>query len=52
MATKTKTPATSAPEAVKPVEKLFSEGLEHLDAGRLVEAAAVFTEVQAEAMNI
>jgi tetratricopeptide (TPR) repeat protein len=51
MATKTKTPATSAPEAVKPVEKLFSEGLEHLDAGRLVEAAAVFTEVQAEAMK-
>jgi tetratricopeptide (TPR) repeat protein len=51
MATKTKTSETSAPAPVSPVEKLFSEGLEHLNAGELVAAAAAFTQVQAEAMS-
>jgi tetratricopeptide (TPR) repeat protein len=51
MATKTKTTETSAPAPVESVEKLFSEGLEHLNAGKLVEAAASFTLVQAEAMK-
>ena len=51
MATKTKTIETPAPSAVPAVEKLFSEGLEHMNAGRLVEAAAAFTSVQAEAMS-
>ena len=51
MATKTKTIETSASAPVASVEKLFSEGLEHMNAGRLVEAGAAFTQVQAEAMN-
>jgi tetratricopeptide (TPR) repeat protein len=51
MATKTKTSETLAPAPVPSVEKLFSEGLEHLNAGKLVEAAAAFTQVQAEAIS-
>ena len=51
MATKTKTTETSAAAPVPTVEKLFSEGLELLNAGKLVEAAAAFTKVQAEAMS-
>jgi tetratricopeptide (TPR) repeat protein len=51
MATKTKTSGTPAAEPVQTVEKLFSEGLVHLDAGRLAEAAAAFTQVEADAMS-
>jgi len=50
MATKTKTSGTPAPAPVDAVEKLFSDGLAHLDGGRLVEAEAAFTKVQAEAI--
>jgi tetratricopeptide (TPR) repeat protein len=51
MASKTKTseiPA-SAPDAS--VEKLFSEGLELLNAGKLEQAAAAFTQVQEAAIK-
>jgi len=51
MATKTKTIETSASSPVPAMEKLFSEGLEHMNAGRLEAAKAAFTEVEAEAMN-
>jgi tetratricopeptide (TPR) repeat protein len=51
MATKTKTSETSASEPMPALEKLFSEGLAHLDAGRLDQAAAAFTQVEAEAMS-
>lgn len=51
MATKTKTSETSASAPVPSVEKAFSEGLEHLNAGKLVEAATAFKFVQAQAME-
>jgi tetratricopeptide (TPR) repeat protein len=51
MATKTKTSETSASEPMPALEALFSEGLAHLDAGRLDQAAAAFTQVEAEAMG-
>ena len=51
MATKTKTSGTPAPAPVNAVEKLFTEGLAHLDGGRLKEAAAAFPEVQAVAIG-
>ena len=51
MATKTKTSETSASAPVPSVEKVFSEGLEQLNAGKLVAAATAFKFVQAEAMT-
>ena len=51
MATKTKTSETSASAPVPSVEQTFSEGLEHLDAGRLIEASTAFKFVLAQAME-
>ena len=49
MATKTITSETLASEPVTPVEQTFSEGLAHLDAGRLIEANTAFKYVLAQA---
>jgi tetratricopeptide (TPR) repeat protein len=51
MATKTKTSGAQASEPAQMVEKLFTEGLEHLDAGRLAEAAAAFAQVETDAIS-
>jgi tetratricopeptide (TPR) repeat protein len=51
MATKTKTSETPAQVPVSPVEKVFSEGLELLNAGKLAEAAKAFEYVQTEAVS-
>lgn len=51
MASKPKTTETSAAALAPSVEKHYSEGLELLNAGKLVEAAAAFTLVQTEAIN-
>ena len=48
MPTKTKNPETPAQVPASPVAKVFSEGLEFLNAGKLVEAAKAFEFVQAE----
>ena len=48
MATKTKTSETPAPASASPVEKVFAEGLELFNAGKLEEAAKAFEFVQAE----
>ena len=50
MATKTKTSETPAQVPASPVEKVFSEGLEFLNAGNLVAAAKAFEFVQTQAV--
>jgi tetratricopeptide (TPR) repeat protein len=49
MATKTKISETPAQAPDSSVEKVLAEGLEHLNAGRLPEAAQAFEHVLAEA---
>jgi len=51
MATKTKTSETSASAPVPSVEKVFSQGLEQLNAGDLVAAGTSFKFVQEEAIS-
>ena len=50
MATKTKNSETPAQVPASPVEKVFSEGLEFMNAGKLAEAAKAFEFVQAESL--
>jgi len=51
MATKTKTSETSASAPVPSVEKVLSEGLEQMNAGKLVAAGTAFKFVLGEAMT-